>query len=574
MRKKIAFQITVVVAVIMLLFQILSSIMLARSLHETYTKAKGELLGRDMKSVQESLSEDCTSADLFEYYEDHLDEVKIDIDWEDEWLSSVNAELENRYLEQTGEYPKDSDFNDFSEDEKAVYARFQYKYVSIRVDYYRDYYDLEAFAIIDVRDGRFGNIVCDGTDGTEDDGFIRDVVTSERDENGTVNKALNNGDDVPEFGNVRVGEGNWYVGYYPMFDDDDRFVLCFISDFTAFNRTLTSQVLPLIGSTAVLFVLALTFLIWFLYRKTVRPVTQIQKNVRQYADDKDTPSFVSEMSKINVKNEFGDIARQVSDLAEDIERYNDENVRLTSEHERIATELDLAVRIQKDALPTFPERSEFDIYATMTPAKEVGGDFYDFFMLDDDHMALLIADVSGKGVPAALFMMMTKILIENHAKMGLSPKEVLERTNDAICQSNKEGMFVTVWFGILEISTGKITAANAGHEYPLIRQPGGNYELFKEKHGFVLGAFEGKKYSEYEVTLQKGGTLFVYTDGVPEATRSDFELFGTERLLEAVNEVPDASSEELLEHVHGAVNDFVGDSSQFDDLTMLALRLL
>jgi sigma-B regulation protein RsbU (phosphoserine phosphatase) len=206
--------------------------------------------------------------------------------------------------------------------------------------------------------------------------------------------------------------------------------------------------------------------------------------------------------------------------------------------------------------PAYPEHTDFDIYASMTPAKEVGGDFYDFFMLDEDHIALLIADVSGKGVPAALFMMMAKIQIEDHAKMGLSPKEVLERTNEAILCNNKDRMFVTVWFGILEISTGKIIAANAGHEYPLIRQPGKAFELFKDKHGFVLGAVPGKKYQEYEFTLEKGGTLFVYTDGVPEATRGDNELFGNERMLDATNEIPDGSPQELLTHVHGAVNRF------------------
>ena len=241
-------------------------------------------------------------------------------------------------------------------------------------------------------------------------------------------------------------------------------------------------------------------------------------------------------------------------------------------------EMSTAAGIQADALPSvfpaYPERTDFDIYASMTPAKEVGGDFYDFFMLDEDHIALLIADVSGKGVPAALFMMMAKIQIEDHAKMGLSPKEVLERTNEAILCNNKDKMFVTVWFGILEISTGKIIAANAGHEYPLIRQPGKAFELFKDKHGFVLGAVPGKKYQEYEFTLEKGGTLFVYTDGVPEATRGDNELFGNERMLDAINEIPDGSPQELLTHVHGAVNRFVGGAPQFDDLTMLAIKLL
>ena len=580
MRKKIVFQITAVVAIIMFLFQILSSILLARSSHEMYTNGKDELLGRDLKAIRSSLTEDCTSPEVFAYYEDHLEEVKKPNDWDDEEFTRISDQLDERYVAATGEYPADGDFTDFSEEEKAVYARIRYKFVSVRVDYYRDYYDVESFAIIDVSDERFGAVVCDGTDGTEDDSFIREVVLAETDANGTLRQYLDQTSDQPLFGGVETEDGReWYVSYYPMFGTENcRFVICFISDFTEFYQSLTAQVIPLIASTALLFILALSFLIWFLYHKTVRPVTQIQKNVRQYTDDKDTARIVGEMEKVRVNNEFGVLARDISALAEEVERYNDENIRLTSEHERIAVELDLAAKIQREALPAnfpaFPDRNDFDIYASMTPAKEVGGDFYDFFMLDDDHIALVMADVSGKGVPAALFMMMAKILIGEHAKMGLSPKEVLERTNDAICRNNSEKMFVTVWFGILELSTGKITAANAGHEYPVIRQPGGEFELFKDKHGFVLGAFEGKSYREYEFTLQKGGTLFVYTDGVPEATRAGNELFGNERMLAAVNGIPDGSPKELLEHVHSEVNAFVGDAPQFDDLTMLAIKRL
>ena len=579
MRKKIAFQISIVAAIIMLLYQLLSSIMLARSVHETYTGAKDELLGRDLRGVQDGIYADFCEPEVFLYFADHLDEVKQKNDWDDEWFAQTSENMEQRILELTGDYLDDEDFPLLNEDEKAVYARIQYKVLSFLVEYHKEFYDVEAFTIIDVGEGDSIRIVCDGTDETEDDSFIRDTVLAETASNGTIMRYVRGESDQPEFGSVSMSDGGkWHLGYYPMFRETSRFLLCFITDFTEFNSLLTSQVIPLVSSTAVLFVLALTFLIWFLYRKTVRPVTQIQKNVRQYTDDKDTAHIVGEMKKVRVNNEFGALARDISDLAEEIERYTGENIRLTSEHERLATELDLAARIQKDALPesfpAFPDRADFDIYASMTPAKEVGGDFYDFFLLDEDHLGMVIADVSGKGVPAALFMMMTKILIQNHAKMGQSPKEVLENTNEAICQNNKEKMFVTVWFGILEISTGKIVAANAGHEYPIIRHPGGAFELFKDKHGFVLGAIKGKKYREYELTLEKGSTLFVYTDGVPEATRADNELFGTARTAEALNLSPDAPPERLLQSVHSAVNAFVGDAPQFDDLTMLAVKLL
>ena len=239
-------------------------------------------------------------------------------------------------------------------------------------------------------------------------------------------------------------------------------------------------------------------------------------------------------------------------------------------------ELDVATRIQSDMLPnTFPflpDRTEFDLFASMTPAKEVGGDFYDFFMVDDDRLALVIADVSGKGIPAALFMMASKIILKNNAMTGKSPAQILTDTNNTICANNQLDMFVTVWLGILEISTGKLTAANAGHEYPVIKSPDGKYELYKDKHGFVVGGMSGIKYREYELTLKSGSRLFLYTDGVPEASNADEELFGNERMLQALNEKPDADTKETLLNVRKNVNDFVMDAEQFDDLTMLCLE--
>ena len=255
---------------------------------------------------------------------------------------------------------------------------------------------------------------------------------------------------------------------------------------------------------------------------------------------------------------------------------------VTAQHEkdvktaRIESELSLATNIQASMLPStfpaFPDRDEFDIYAVMDPAKEVGGDFYDFFLIDDDHLGMVMADVSGKGVPAALFMMASKIIIANNAMTGKSAAQVLTDTNAAICSHNGEEMFVTVWLGILEISTGKMTCANAGHEYPIIHNENGDFELVKDKHGFVIGGMEGIKYKEYELTLKPGSKLFLYTDGVPEATDKDDNLFGIERTLVALNKDKNAPPEQILRNVREAVDEFTGDAEQFDDLTMLCFE--
>ena len=229
------------------------------------------------------------------------------------------------------------------------------------------------------------------------------------------------------------------------------------------------------------------------------PVKKIQEGVCDYIETKDSEAIIAKMTDIKERNEFGSLSTNISELASAIDRYTGEIVTLTGERERVAAELDLARAIQTGQLPrsfpAFPERTEFDIYASMDPAKEVGGDFYDFFFVDDDHLALVIADVSGKGVPAALFMMMSKILIKNLTAMGLSPAEVMTRTNETLCKNNEESMFVTVWLGILEISSGEMVAANAGHEYPMVRQPGGKFELYKDTHGFVIGGRPGSTIS-------------------------------------------------------------------------------
>ena len=246
------------------------------------------------------------------------------------------------------------------------------------------------------------------------------------------------------------------------------------------------------------------------------------------------------------------------------------------EASRIETELSMATKIQANMLPNifpaFPEREEIDIFASMTPAKEVGGDFYDFFLIDDDHLGLVVADVAGKGVPAALFMMASKILIQNYAVMHREPAAALEAANRQICQSNDEDMFVTVWLGILDLQTGVLTAANAGHEYPVLKKPGEKFELYHDKHGFVVGGLPGMKYKPYEIQMEKGTTLFLYTDGVPEAVDPENHYYGTGRLLNALNKNPDAELPELVNTVKKDIQAFAGKADQFDDLTVLVVK--
>lgn len=270
------------------------------------------------------------------------------------------------------------------------------------------------------------------------------------------------------------------------------------------------------------------------------------------------------------------LANSFADMSRTTIEYIDRVRTVTAEKERIGAELNMAARIQNSMLPhifpPFPERDEFDLYASMDPAKEVGGDFYDFFLVDENHLCVVIADVSGKGIPAALFMMVSKLIVQSYALLGQSPGEILTSANDAICSNNQAEMFVTVWVGILEISTGRLTAANAGHEFPALMRAGGEFELFMDKHGFVVGGLEGVKYKQYELQLEPGDKLFVYTDGVAEATDANNELFGTDRMLAALNTAKDQGPKELLHSVRQSIDDFVKDAEQFDDLTMLCVE--
>ena len=275
-------------------------------------------------------------------------------------------------------------------------------------------------------------------------------------------------------------------------------------------------------------------------------------------------------------DEVEKLAESFAEISEKTVRYMDEVLKVTAEKERIGAELSLATDIQSNMLPhifpAFPNRNEFDIYASMDPAKEVGGDFYDYFLIDDDHLCMVMADVSGKGVPAALFMMASKIIIQSVAMLGNSPAEILNKTNEAICSNNEAEMFVTVWLGILELSTGKMIAANAGHEYPIIKERNGSFEIYKDIHGLVLGGIDGTTYQEYEMTLKPGTKLFLYTDGVPEASNSKQKLFGMDRMVDALNEETDAAPQQILKNVRKAVDAFVEEAEQFDDLTMLCLE--
>ena len=268
--------------------------------------------------------------------------------------------------------------------------------------------------------------------------------------------------------------------------------------------------------------------------------------------------------------EFDALSNDINATVDTLKRY------IKEAEERIDAELAFAKAIQHAALPSvfppYPDRKEFEIFATMHTAKEVGGDFYDFYFVDDENLAFLIADVSGKGIPAAMFMMTAKTFIKSYAESGVSVEEVFTYANAKLCEGNDAGMFVTAWLGILNTKTGKVLFANAGHNPPLVKHADGTYEYLKSRAGFVLAGMEGVRYRKNELDLAPGDAIYLYTDGVTEATNLSEELYGEERLQKILNIYKDATPEIICAEVKIDVDKFVGEAPQFDDITMLAIR--
>ena len=372
-----------------------------------------------------------------------------------------------------------------------------------------------------------------------------------------------------------VGFGDYIAVWAPVFNSEGEVAAMIEADYRLqeLQKNVFVFLVKLIFFMLMAEIVMAIIMIEVMNLKVVNPILLLTNYVKSYKSGELEPMEIS----FNENNEIKWLADSFSEMNEKIKSYVSHIEQVTAEKERIGAELNIATQIQADMLPCifppFPGRTEIDIFASMNPAKEVGGDFYDFFLVDDNHLALVIADVSGKGVPAALFMVIAKTLIKNQLLLGTPPNVTLERVNNQLCENNEAGMFVTVWLGIYDISTGVLTASNAGHEYPAIKHKDGTFELYKDKHGIVIAAMEDMSYSQYDIQLQEGDVLFVFTDGVAEASDIDEKLFGTDRMLDALNKHSNKELEGLLDGVKTEIDEFVGEAPQFDDITMLAIRI-
>ena len=328
------------------------------------------------------------------------------------------------------------------------------------------------------------------------------------------------------------------------------------------------------GINVLCFILLGILLLLAIYMQVLKPLSGVQQHVREYTDNKDSTFMVNALRKIQSRNEIGRLVDDLSSLAVELDHYTAETAKLSAEKAKLDSELSLAASIQQDSLPNdFSNITGFQLFTFLKPAKEVGGDLYDFFMIDDDHIVLAVGDVSGKGISAALFMMRVKTMLKDAALLThASPLEIVTNINTRLCEENDAMMFVTLWLGIMTISTGEIVYVNAGHEYPFIKDSSGKFSVDQSAHSKPLAINPKAKFSEGRLTLGHGDTLLVYTDGVPEANNEASELFGMDRFADILNENADGTPQEIAYALLERLKEFTGDAPQFDDITLLYVK--
>lgn len=345
---------------------------------------------------------------------------------------------------------------------------------------------------------------------------------------------------------------------------DGSILLVYLPDSEVYNER-DHNVYETVLADILLFTVIYILISVLVQKIVVNNLEMVNKSLRKITDGN-----LNEVVSVYSSSEFSSLSNDINQTVDVLKTYID------AAEKRIEQELEFAKSIQESALPhnfSFP-RNDLEIFASMDPAKEVGGDFYDFFFVDTNKICLVIADVSGKGIPAALFMMRSKAIIRSYAESGKTPSEIFSLANNGLCDGNDADMFVTVWIGIADLETGHMVCSNAGHEYPVLKHADGSYELYKQKHNFALAAIRDAKFREYELDLAPGDSLFVYTDGVPEAINEESREYGTDRLLEVLNKYKELPQKDILKHVRRDISFFVGEEDQFDDVTMLGFKYL
>lgn len=467
----------------------------------------------------------------------------------------------------------------------------KYNQLQFVINHMKDTHDIEYLYIVKPTDNigkdnmmyvMSAAVSLSNPDDDEND-FLGDLSGYEFDEyvKGQYAARMDGSSETTFFANSTL-YGDLYSGVKPIINKKGETIALLCADISIdeIKKIRNDYMIHISIFVALWTVLILAIMSFWIRKIVVTPIVKIEASatdfVKHSRTERNPNNLVFKDPQVKTGNELELLSDSLISMSEDMKSYMKEIIKESIEKQRIGAELDVATKIQaaylKKIKDEYHNREDFDIHAIMTPAKEVGGDFYDFFFIDETHLALVMADVSGKGIPAALFMLISLSFIRDWAKFLKSPAETLTTVNKMLCENNEEQMFVTCWMGVLDLETGLITATSAGHEFPVIRHADGNYEVLKDKHSFVLAGFDAVKYKNYEIQLNPGDSIFLYTDGVPEATNANNEMFGMDRTIEVLNTNAEASPEDILNNVKKAVDEFVGDAPQFDDLTMLCCK--
>ena len=397
------------------------------------------------------------------------------------------------------------------------------------------------------------------------------------------------GEVVREIMNSSV-DGRRFIQYYAPLYSNKGELICVVSEalwLSDLIRSIVKGILIVEVLNALFHLLILLVLLHLLKKSVGQPILMLEKAVTAYADDKDTDNFVralAPMGKLN--NEFAVLSEETAEMAVELRRYAEENLALAEEKKHLEGQLQMAValrhQLMPDVFPAFPDEDRLEIYADQVACEKIGGDYYDFFAIDRDHIAVVMADIFDGGTASALFMVAFKIILSQIASYGLPPSKIMEIVNNRLSRYNEDNLTLSAWFGVYEISTGRVTAVNAAHECPLIVSGNGVKEIEEDICGFILGLSEGISYSEYSFTLESGSHLFLYTDGILNAAGRSEEPFGYDRMIKALSDANTSAEgrdkEDLYESlqrevgaVQDAVLDFVGDKALSVDISMMVI---
>ncbi len=522
---------------------------------------------------------------LKDYFEEHTDEIELSKDFDNDQYRARDvfyAHLANK--QPAGAIRSELEFDMLDEEGKRLYVTWRMEYwFSVFFEMADDFGLSYVYFIYPADEAAHRMIyMFDATLGTRqtEEGkevlFLGDNVFQDPVEHEYMWMTWKKGIALDGF-DVTDNEYGFVYNYYsPVVIKGEKVgLICADLDVERVKSTIMANVATQMAVLAIVLLVSMFLLYGFVQRNILKRVLRLEKNVKDYSEHKDNSLSGTIRSYVKSEDEIASLANRFANMIDELEEHMKNLQAVTAEKERIGAELHVATQIQADMLPRifppFPDRPEVDIFATMMPAKEVGGDFYDFFMIDDTHLAMVIADVSSKGVPAALFMVIAKTLIKNCALSGKNTAEVFSTVNDQLCEGNEECMFVTAFLAVLDIETGVLEYVNAGHE-PFLHRHDGKWSWVRPESGFILAGLPGFEYSSEKMRIYPSDRLFFFTDGVSESQNTDSELFGEDRIFETVVKNGDKKLTSMLPSVRRDIDDFAGEAPQFDDITMLVFE--